>query len=161
MTRTSLPLLLALALLGGGVAWLVRALLDGATGPLVPLTTGVLPVLIAGVLLVLGRRVRRLVRGEDAKITPIGAARVAIAAQAASRVGAAMGGLYAAVALQHWLAPPSPLATEQTWAGAGAAAGFLALVVVALVVEEWCAVDPPDDEDDAERAGSTGPVGVA
>lgn len=161
MTRTTLSLPLALALLGGGVAWLVRALLAGATGPLVPLTTGVLPLLIAGVLLMYGRRVRRLVRGEGAEITPIGAARVAIAAQAASRVGAFMGGLYAAVTLHHWLAPDSPLASEQAWAGGGAAVGFLVLVVVAMLVEEWCAVDPPDDEDDAERARSRGPAPAA
>lgn len=150
MTRTSLGTLVALAFVGAALALVQAAVVArlGAVGLLVSWGTAAVPVVVSLVLLLLGRRVRRLGRGEETRLSRPDAARVVAAAMAASRVGALVVGFYATLAVLNAVAPESPLAQSQAWAGALVALGHLVLTGVALLVESWCALDPPDDDPD-------------
>lgn len=159
MRRTGVGLLAGVLLGVGLVAWL---LLDayratGAVGPLVPWPTGALPVTLAAALVVYGRRVRRLVDGEPTTLTPLGAARVAVLAQASSRVGAGVTGFYGALLAVNLAGPASPLYRGQALPVALAAAGFLVLTIAGWVVERWCRLPEDDDEDKPGRAGPADP----
>lgn len=148
MTRTRARFLAGLCLV---VALVSRLLVDayratGAVGPLVPWFAGVLPVALAVLLVVHGRRVRRLVNGDPTTLTPLTAARVAVLAQASSRVGAGVAGFYVGVLAVNLTGPPSPLHREQVPTSAVAAAGFVALAIAGWIVERWCRI--PEDDDD-------------
>src|SRR5699024_4327008 len=118
----------------------------------VPVLSGAGLLLIAAVLWVQGRQVRRLVAGERTAMTPMQAARVAVFAKAATLGGAAVGGYCAAqliLALENLQAPAQRV---QAWASGGALGAAGVLVVVALVVESWCRL-PPEDDDCDELVG--------
>lgn len=106
---------------------------------------------VAAVVLVLGREVRRSVRGERRPpINPLAAARVAVLAKAAVYGGAVLAGWYAALGIDV-LDDPTGVRRERLVA-AGLAAGAAALLVGAgLLAQRWCRL-PPDD-DPAARDG--------
>src|SRR5690606_32705688 len=98
MQRTSWQVLVLLAIGGGLVAYLVLSGLDGR-GYLpvpVPMGTALGPAALSGVLLWLGRNVRRLVRRDPTSMTPLGAARVVVLAKASALVGAVLVGYFGA-----------------------------------------------------------------
>lgn len=154
MSRTRLRVLAALVVGVAVVSWL---LLDayratGATGPLVPWPTGALPAALAAALVVAGRRVRRLVNGDPTTLTPIGAARVAVLAQASSRVGVGVAGFYVGLLAVNLLGPAVPLYRDQVAPVALAVAGFLALTAAGVLVERWCRLPEDDGEDKSGHA---------
>lgn len=120
-----------------------------------------LPLIIALVVIIAGRAVKALRSREDTWITPVGAARVAIFSQAASRVGAGLTGFAAGHALYAWMAGNVPLWREQLWQSAAAGVGWLCLTICAVVVERWCTIEAgEDDDDDGAASGPTGPAGA-
>lgn len=148
MRRTSWQSLVLLTLGGGLISYLV---LEGveARGLLpvpVPVITAAGPALLAVVLLLLGRGVRRLVNQERTSMTPLGAARVVLLAKASSLVGSVLVGYFGAHVLVALDNLSAPLPRDQAIAAGLALVACLALVGVALLVEWWCRV-PPDDDD--------------
>lgn len=120
-----------------------------------------LPLIIALVVIIAGRAVKALRSREETWITPLGAARVAIFSQAASRVGAGLTGFAAGHALYAWMSGNVPLWREQLWQSAAAALGWLVLTVCAVMVERWCTIESSDDDDDdGTSTGPTGPAGA-
>ena len=98
------------------------------------------------------RAVRRMVAGKESSLTPIGAARVLTFAKAASLTGSLLGGFFAAwivVAAEH---PSAPLNQDLLLSSAVNVAVCVLLVVVALVVEGWCRVPPPEDDPPANSS---------
>ncbi|HZK05588.1 MAG TPA: DUF3180 domain-containing protein [Actinomycetaceae bacterium] len=117
------------------------------TPPATWLTHGFM-IVITAILYYQGRGVRRLVDGEETSMTPLQAARVAMAAKTAALVGALLTGYFAAVALFLAGLPPAPVRTE-TLVSAVIGIGVGAVMVgVSVMVEGWCRIDPPDGEDD-------------
>lgn len=153
MRRTSWGTLGALAVGSGLLSWIVLDALSAA-GIVVQgswLTTTFLLAVVLG-LLVRGRAVRRMVAGKESSLTPIGAARVLTFAKAASLTGSLLGGFFAAwivVAAEH---PSAPLNQDLLLSSAVNVAVCVLLVVVALVVEGWCRVPPPEDDPPANSS---------
>ncbi len=148
MTRTSPLHLVLVAVLGGGITWLLETGLAAAGRPIVipPLTLIVALVLIAVLLIVLARPVRRVSRGlPNARIDPFYATRVVMLSKASSLSGAlvAGGGLGITVFLLSRSVLP---AVGSVTAAIGTAIAAALLLVAGLVAEHWCFI-PPDDED--------------
>lgn len=159
MSYTRISHLVYALVLGAAVGGAVTqaAALLGALLPLQPMLMGLVPVALAVVLLVLGLRVRRLKEGKETTLTVLGALRVALFAKASSLVGAFLTGTYGLWAAYYLFAPDAPLMREQSWACGGGAVGCLVLTIVGAIVERWCRVDPPEDEDlEADKAAPSG-----
>jgi len=153
MSATRWPSL-ALAALGAGVlGWVVwRAVLgQGGSPPEVPWSVTAVLVLIAGIVLWLGLAVRAYQRGDKPDLDPIGAARTAALAKAASFAGSLLTGWYGAQVLVLL----ADLANEPMRRGAlSAGAATLAAVVLAVVgmiVERFCRLPPPEDGESPEE----------
>lgn len=155
MHRTSRPLLVVIALLVGLIAALVLRGMDGRgqLPPPVPTVTVLVPLAFAVVLLLRGRAVRRLVARERTSMTAVGAARVVLLAKACALVGSALAGYFAAHVLVSLGNLSAPLPREHAWSSGVAVLGSVVLVIVALVVERWCEVPPPEDD---EKKGARG-----
>lgn len=125
------------------------------SGSLVPrpaLLSGVLLVVMGGLVLWLARPVRRYLKGQATKpLDPLRAARTVVLAQAAALTGAAAAGWYAgqvAVVLTDLslevnrgrLLPLGALVVAS-----------LALATAGLVAQRWCRVEPPEDDEDDRR----------
>lgn len=148
ITRTRWQVLVAVALAVGalgyvGTEWWVGR--GNAPVPIPPTVAAVL-LLVAGVLFVLGRSVRRFVQGRRAPMDPLRAFRILVLAKASALAGAALAGFYTGTALVVAGLSDAPEARTQTWSAAAAALAGVVLVVVALVVEWFCRV-PPEDSD--------------
>ncbi len=125
------------------------------SGELVPrpaVLSGVLLVVMGGLVLWLARPVRHYLQGRaTTSLDPLRAARTVVLAQAAALTGAAAAGWYAgqvAVVL-------TDLSLEANQArllplGALIVAG-VALAAAGLVAQRWCRVDPPEEGDDQAR----------
>jgi len=123
------------------------------SGSLVPrpaLLSGVLLVVMGGLVLWLARPVRRYLQGRaTSTLDPLRAARTVVLAQAAALTGAAAAGWYAGqivvvltnLSLEANRSRLLPL-------GALVVAG-VALAAAGLVAQRWCRIDPPDEDDDA------------
>lgn len=159
MRPTTPALLLGIALAAGLTSGLLLGAWrsTGSVGLLVPWATAAFPVVMAVVLVIYGRRVRKMVDGDPTTMTALGAARVAVLAQASARVGAGVAGFYAALVVLHAGRLSAPLNREQALASAVAAAGFVVLAVLAWVVERWCRISE-DDEDDQGRGTDPEPA---
>lgn len=149
------PLVVAvLALVAAVLSWLGLGLWDRRGGDPLPLpwTAVIGMVVLALVVVAAGLPVRRWARGRrDRPVDPLAAARTAVLAKAAAYGGAALVGWYAGQAL---VIVPNPVGARRARliaavASAVAAAG---LSVAGLVVQRWCRVPPPDDDED--RSGS-------
>lgn len=158
MHRTSRPLLVVIAVLTGLVTALVLSGMDGRgqlPPPVSPVTV-LVPVAFAVVLLVRGRAVRRFVARRPTSMTAVGAARVVVLAKACALVGAALVGYFASHVLVSLDNLAAPMPREHALAAGLALVGSVALVVVALVVERWCEVPPPEDDEGTGTRGGTG-----
>jgi uncharacterized membrane protein len=123
------------------------------SGSLVPrpsLLSGVLLVVMGGLVLWLARPVRRYLQGRaTTTLDPLRAARTVVLAQAAALTGAAAAGWYAGqivvvltnLSLEANRSRLLPL-------GALVVAG-VALATAGLVAQRWCRIDPPDEDDEA------------
>ena len=125
------------------------------SGSLVPrpaLLSGVLLVVMGGLVLWLARPVRRYLKGQATKpLDPLRAARTVVLAQAAALTGAAAAGWYlgqVGVVLTDLsldvnrgrLLPLGALVVSS-----------LALATAGLVAQRWCRVEPPEDDEDDRR----------
>lgn len=159
MTRTSWVTLVAVFLGALVVTYGIVALAVGAgsPSPQAHWLTHVFLLVLTVVLVLQGRGVKRMVDGKETSMTPIEASRVLTYAKTASVVGSVIAGYFVAIAIFVATLPPAPVREQALVSGV---AGFLvcaAMVAAGLVVEHWCSVDPPSDDDD----GSHGPRGFA
>lgn len=153
MRRTSIPLLIALAVIGGGVTWLVQIALVAAGKPtLVPPGTLVLVLFgIAAVLLALGWPIRQFVRRKhDRRIDPFQAMRVLLFAKASSLTGALLTGAGLGTLL-YLVSRPVPAGGASAALTVGTLLGGATMVAAGLVVEQWCRLPPQDPESDEEQ----------
>lgn len=145
--RTSIALLVTLAILAGVIGWLGQvALTASGSATVVPpltLTAG----LIAVALVVVGFAwpIRQAVRGKrDRAVDPFFAMRVLVLSKACSLVGSLLTGAGAGVLLydlSRTVPPPVPTLV----AVIGAAVGAVCVVVAGLLVESWLRIPPSDD----------------
>jgi hypothetical protein len=146
--RTTALQLVLLAVLGGGITWLLEtALAAGGRAIIIPpFTLAAALVLIAVIIVVMALPVRRVSRGiPNARIDPFYATRVVMLAKASSLSGALVGG--GGLGIGAFLLSRSvlPAVGSVTMAFGTGIAGIL-LVIAGLVAEHWCFI-PPDDAD--------------
>lgn len=148
ITRTRWQTLLAIAIAVGAVTHVLTDWWVGrGNAPLsIPPTVAAVLLLLAGVLFVLGRSVRRFVQGRRPPMDPLRAVRILVLAKASALAGAAQLGFFAGLAIVASGQPDAPEARSQAWSAGAAALACLVLVVVALVVEWFCQVPPEDPE---------------
>lgn len=149
MRRTSAALLLGLAVAGGAVGWLLQVALASAGAPTFtpPLTTWAVLFVIAVVVLLLGRPVRRAVRAARStasRLDPFFAMRVLMLAKASSILGAFALGMGVALVL-YAVSRTGDLSAPGLWPDGLLGIGGLAMLVAGLVVESWCRI-PPEDQ---------------
>jgi hypothetical protein len=145
MTRTKPAHLVLLAVLGGGLAWLLEvALTAGGRAIVIPPVTLSVALFAIGVIVVLmALPVRRATRGTSTKrIDPFYAARTAMLAKASSLSGALMGG--AGLGIAFYLLSRSVPAVGSVTLALATAGGAILLLVAGLVAEHMCTI-PPDD----------------
>lgn len=158
MKRTSPLLLVVLALVGGGIGYLVDHLLTVA-GRATFAPSELLPVLlllISAAVLALAWPVRRSVRDRSRpRIDPFRAMRAATLARASSLLGALMTGFGLGL-LSFLLSRPVGPQVGSIVAMVALAVSSLVLVVAALVAEQFCTLpkDPDDRQPDDPAAGA-------
>lgn len=158
MRRTSAPILILLALIGGAVGYLVDHLLT-VSGRATFSPSGLLPVLLlllSAAVLAIAWPVRRSVRGTSpGRIDPFRALRAATLARASSLLGAIMAGFGAGL-LVFLLSRPVDPQVGSIVAMAALMASSLVLVVAALVAEQFCSLpkDPDDRQPDDPSSGA-------
>lgn len=132
-------------------SWLSR---EGPGMPHVPWPVVVVEVLIAAVVFSMGWAVRQYLRGKRPTLDPIRAARTAVLAKAACYTGALLTGWYGGQSVAH-LVGSLPESGGRAGAAAIAAGGAALLLGVGLLVEWFCRIPPPDDEQKARENGAT------
>lgn len=151
------PLAVAAAgAMGIAIGLVLQFALSGRGAPpfVPPLSLALMLVLIAGVLLALGIRLRRTVRGRAGAVNPFHAVRLLATARAGQLVGALLGGFGGGLALS--LLGRSVPAPSESWlpmvlvCAAGAA-----LVTCAAITEHLCRIPPGDG--DAPEPGDSDP----
>lgn len=161
MKRTPWPRLLLLA--GAATAFTFGGLRiaesRGAALLPVPLLSSAVVLLIAAVVLGLGRQVRRFTQGSKPDLDPLLAARTVVLATASAYTGALLTGWYAAHVLVVLGDLAIPARRDLALSAGTALVCTVALAVVGLVVERWCEVPPPDD--DAGGPGASAASGSA
>lgn len=157
MRRTSAGVLVLLALLGGGVGFLLDHLLT-ASGRATFTPSLLLPVLlllIAAASLGVAWPVRRSVRS-GIRIDPFRALRAATLARASSLLGAIMAGFGAGL-LVFLLSRPIVPPVGSTVAMLALIGSAIVLVIAALVAEQFCTLPKdPDDSEPRDRAPEPG-----
>lgn len=157
MRPTSIPALLAVLVLSGGVGAALSATVAarGGTVPVAGWLTGVLLLALAVVLVVLGLPLRRYLReSEERRLAPTSAPRhhqidlpsayrTVLLARSAALTGSVVGGLFAGEALQLAGMGGGDLLRALLPTAFAAAAGVV-LAVVGVIVERWGML-PPDD----------------
>lgn len=154
MRRTSPFALIVTAIAGAVVGWLLQVgLTAGGASTVIPPATlySVLFILAFGLLL-LGRPVRRLVRGKSQRpVDPFYAMRVLVLAKASGITGALLVGA-AASFLGYAVSRAGSVAVPAFWPDVLTGFGALALCIAGLIVEWWCRIPP---QDRAEPHGQT------
>ena len=154
MKRTSPAALIGIALVGAVIGWLLQiGLVAGGAPSLIPPATlySVLFILAFGLLL-LGRPVRRLVRGTAKRpLDPFFAMRVLVLAKASSLTGALLVGASAAL-LAYAVTRPVGTASPAFWPDVLTGIGALVLGVAGLIVESWCRIPPEDRAEEPDRS---------
>lgn len=139
---------LALSLVcGGAVGFMLNSILLGTGSFPIILTPflGVLSLVVAAVLLALGRRVRALRNGDRSAIDVMTALRVVLFARASAIVCAALVGLCIGIILSGLTRlEASAVFDSVLWAGV-AGIGLLVWMTVGIIVEKWGQL-PEDDE---------------
>ncbi len=124
--------------------WLDRR---GPGMPYVPWLVVAVEVIIAAVVFSMGWAVRQFLRGKRPGLDPIRAARTAVLAKASCYTGALLTGWYGGQMAAHLLDPAIPGSAGRAGSAAIAAGGAVLLAVVGLIVERFCRVPPPRDDD--------------
>jgi hypothetical protein len=152
--RTGPLALLGIAVVGAVIGWLLQVALvaSGAASFIPPVTLYSVLFLLAVGLLLLGRPVRRLVKGRASRpIDPFYAMRVLLLAKASGLAGALLVGVAAAL-LVYSVSRTGTAATPAFWPDVLLGVGAVALSAAGLVVEWWCRIPP---QDRAERPDQT------
>ncbi|WAC66758.1 DUF3180 family protein [Agrococcus sp. SL85] len=152
MRRTTATALVAAALIGGGLLWVLEAslVMSGRAAIVPPLTLGPALALLAAVLLLVAWPVRQAARGRR-RIDHRHATGVLGLAKASSIVGALL--LGAALGALGFFASRAVVAGDAVLALAVVGGGALLQLVAGLLAEHWCVL-PPDDEDEARARGA-------
>jgi hypothetical protein len=149
VTRTRPSLLVAVALLGAALGWLLETALvaSGRAAFIPPVTLAAALALIAVIVVVMAVPVFRVVRGTaKSRIDPFYATRVVLLAKATSITGALLGGAAVAVLVYLLTRSVTPPTASLGLAIATVVAGVL-LLVGGLVAEKMCTLPPSDDDD--------------
>ncbi|KQQ65108.1 DUF3180 domain-containing protein [Microbacterium sp. Leaf320] len=159
MKRTSVGLLVVLALLAGAAGYVLDHMLTamGRTTFTPSLLLPVLLLLIAAASLGVAWPVRSSVR-QGVRIDPFRATRAVTLARASSLVGAIMAGFGAGL-LVFLLSRPVDPPVGSTVAMLALIGSAIVLVVAALIAEQFCILPKdPDDSEPRDRAGDPGPA---
>jgi len=153
MRRTSPVALVGIAIAGAAIGWLLQVGLtsSGATSIQPPVTLYSVLFILAVGLVLLGRPVRRLVRGKARRpVDPFFATRVLVLAKASSLTGALLVGAAAALLL-YAVSRTGSVAVPAFWPDVLTGVGALALCIAGLVVEWWCHIPPQDRAETPDR----------
>jgi hypothetical protein len=145
-------------LVAGFAGWLVNwlATRNGFGTPTLPLTSLVTTALIIAITLVFGRRVLRWRNGDhDRPLDPILATRTLVLAQACAYAGALSLGWHAGILVDQVALLSVRSATGPLWGSAALMAGGIIMIMVGLVVEDFCRI-PPDDDGSGAAGSSEG-----
>ncbi|MCL3861454.1 DUF3180 domain-containing protein [Actinotalea sp. K2] len=156
MQRTRISRLGVVAGVTTAASFVVLRLIEsrGGTPPPVPWLSWLVVLLIGAVVAGLGWSVRQFTRGKRPGLDPLLAARTVVLATASAYTGALLSGWYAAQVLLVIGDLTIDVRRERALA-AGVALGCTVLLgVIGLVVERWCQVPPPEDDDGAGAAPS-------
>lgn len=149
MKSTRASVLVALALAGGGVAYLLELLAQsvGSTIIIPPLSLSLTLVALAIAVVLLAIPVRRSVTGKrKAPIDPFYALRVAVFAKASSRTGALLFGAALGIVIFLYGRPILPAFSMGALTISQIVAAVL-LVAAGLVAEHLCRIPPQDPYD--------------
>ena len=154
MRRTPVPRLLGVGAASTAVAAAGLRIAEGQGVALLPIPAlaWLVILLIAAVVLGLGWNVRQYTRGKRPGLDVLIAARTVVLATAAAYTGSLLTGWYAAQILVTVGDLQIESRRDVALSAAIAVGAAIALAVVGLVVERWCEVRPPDDDD---AGGST------
>ncbi|MBG6225169.1 hypothetical protein IWX63_001734 [Arthrobacter sp. CAN_A2] len=146
-------------LVAGLAGWLVNwfATRNGYGTPTLPLTSLVTTAVIIAITLVFGRRVLRWRNGKrDRPLDPILATRTLVLAQACAYAGAVSLGWHAGIFVDQvaLLSVRSTLAP--LWGSVALMVGGIVMIMVGLVVEDFCRLPSDDDGTGAPGGESEG-----
>jgi hypothetical protein len=152
---TRVRLLVGVAVVAAAAGWGLARVVEASTGRLLPVPW-LAPAalwLLAGAVVVwaLLSRPRLLRRPGHRPMPPLVATRTAALAMASSRVGAAVGGLYAGIAIDALRALSTPAGRDTALLSALCVLGAAALVAAALWLERMCRIREDDDSSTAVR----------
>ena len=162
MRRTPWSRLVVIAVLSAAVAAAGLRIAEsrGATLLPIPVLAWLLVLLIAALVLGLGWNVRQYTRGKRPGLDVLVAARTVVLATASAYTGALLTGWYAAQVLVTLADLQFESRRDVAVSAAIAVGAAVVLAVVGLLVERWCEVPPPDEDDDGpgSRAVSGSPA---
>lgn len=153
MRRTSPVTLVGIAIAGAVIGWLLQVGLASSGSPSIqpPATLYSVLFVLAFGLVLLGRPVRRLVRGKARRpVDPFFATRVLMLAKASSLAGALLVGAALGL-LGYAVSRTGGFSTPAFWPDVLTGIGALALCIAGLVVEWWCHIPPQDRADQPDR----------
>lgn len=142
-------------LIAGFAGWFGNWLMtrSGYGTPTLPLTSLVTTALIISVTLVFGRRVLRWRNGKrDRALDPILATRTLVLAQACAYAGALSLGWHAGIFVDQVALLSVRSTTAPLWGSVALMAGGTLMIMVGLIVEDFCRL-PPDDDDGSGAPG--------
>ncbi|WP_247827691.1 DUF3180 domain-containing protein [Arthrobacter antioxidans] len=140
-------------LVAGLAGWLVNwfATRNGYGTPALPLTSLVTTAAIIAITLVFGRRVLRWRNGRrDRPLDPILATRTLVLAQACAYAGAVSLGWHAGIFVDQVALLSVRSTVAPLWGSVALMAGGIVMIMVGLVVEDFCRL--PSDDDDGTGA---------
>ena len=117
----------------------------GGTPMIVTPGPGVVFAVATAILIWSGMAVRRLRAGKDTWIDAIGAMRVAVFARASAIVGSALTGVLIGVMIVSLTQLEASVMVANAIASGLSGLVGLVWIIVALVVERWCVINPDDD----------------
>lgn len=159
LSLTPIRMLVTAVLVGGVVTWFVTDLIGrtGSTPPGVPPAAPVLLAMVAGVVAMLGWRMRQRVHVEHKRVNAFEAVRLLVLGKSAALGGAAILGGYLAYALIHLPRWDAAAPRDRVIWSFIAALVSLGLVIAGLFLERSCK-RPEDDDEDEDGAEGVEPV---